>query len=423
MVSRKRVIETTVLTGALALTATTAGLATADSAKQAAEVTVTQQEVQGENNRTAGVILQLGKVAESAFGTMTVSMEQTGDTKVAAGEEVAEEAVVADATEAADADTVAGTLPEEVTGEVAQTEETASDAQSSEWDNKLVADVDKYLNVRAEASEDSDVLGKLYVGSAADIVEVGDTWTLISSGDVNGYVLNDYCLTGQQAYEYAQSNCETKATALTGGLRVRSNPSEDAEIVDTIAEGDVLTVDTDTDAGSEWVAVIYDGETEYVSAQYVDVALDVGTAVTLEQEDAMIKEEAKTSQVAASGNTTQNASVSASIDDVTLLAALIQSEAGAESYDGQLAVGAVVMNRLRSGRYGSSLSSVIYAPGQFTPAGSGTVARIAASGVKAVSLQAAQDALNGSDNTGGATSFRSVWSGHAGVVIGNHVFW
>ena len=122
-------------------------------------------------------------------------------------------------------------------------------------------------------------------------------------------------------------------------------------------------------------------------------------------------------------STVQNASVSASYDDVTLLAALIQCEAGNECYEGQLAVGAVVMNRLRSGAYPSSISGVIYQSGQFPPAGQGMVASIAANGPKSSCVQAAQQALGGSDNTGGATCFSRASSGRAGVVIGNHVFY
>ena len=81
------------------------------------------------------------------------------------------------------------------------------------------------------------------------------------------------------------------------------------------------------------------------------------------------------------------------------------------------------MNRVRSGGYPGSVSGVIYQPSQFGPAGRGMVASVAANGPKASCIQAAQAALGGADNTGGATCFRNVSCGHAGVVIGNHVFW
>ena len=121
--------------------------------------------------------------------------------------------------------------------------------------------------------------------------------------------------------------------------------------------------------------------------------------------------------------TTTNAAVEASYDETTLLAALIQCEAGSESYEGQVAVGAVVMNRVRSSAYPSSIYNVIYQSGQFSPASSGAVAKVAASGPSATAYAAAQAALSGTDNTGGATSFRRASSGVSGVVIGNHVFY
>ena len=139
-----------------------------------------------------------------------------------------------------------------------------------------------------------------------------------------------------------------------------------------------------------------------------------------------LKEAAKAAEEAAAAKaravTVQNQAVAASYDDVTILAALIQCEAGNECYDGQVAVGAVVCNRVRSGGYPGSVYGVVYQSGQFTPAARGSVASVAASGPNASCIQAAQAALAGTDNTGGALSFRPTSSGRGGVVIGNHVF-
>ena len=81
------------------------------------------------------------------------------------------------------------------------------------------------------------------------------------------------------------------------------------------------------------------------------------------------------------------------------------------------------MNRLRTGKYGPSLYNVIYAKGQFGPAGSGLVAKIYAQGPKAQCIQAAQEAMSGVSYIGTATHFRNVKSGYSGIAIGNHVFW
>ena len=111
------------------------------------------------------------------------------------------------------------------------------------------------------------------------------------------------------------------------------------------------------------------------------------------------------------------------VDTTLLLAALIQCEAGGEPYEGQVAVGAVVMNRVRSGAYPDSIHGVIYASGQFTPAMSGKVNRVLESGrIKDSCLQAAQEALSGVSNVGDMTHFRRN-NGREGLVIGNHVFY
>ena len=105
-----------------------------------------------------------------------------------------------------------------------------------------------------------------------------------------------------------------------------------------------------------------------------------------------------------------------------LLAALIHCEARGESYEGQLAVGAVVMNRVRSAAYPNSIHGVIYASGQFSPAMSGKVNRVLESGkIYPSCIQAAEEALSGVSNVGDLTHFRRN-DGRDGIVIGNHVF-
>ncbi len=301
----------------------------------------------------------------------------------------------------------------------------ATNEQNPEWANRLMANVDEFLYVRAAADPNADIVGKMYQGDVAEVLSSENGWYQITSGNVNGYVLGDYCVTGEDAYALACSVCTTYAKAIEGGIRVRAAADAGSAIYTVLAVGDTIEVDTAAEAMAGWVAVLYDGSTGYVSSDYVDVSMDMGTAVTIEEEQAAIAA-AKAAEEAAAAKaravTVQNEAVAASYDDVTLLAALIQCEAGNECYDGQLAVGAVVVNRVRSGGYPSSIYGVIYQSGQFTPAGRGSVASVAASGPKSSCIQAAQAALSGVDNTGGALSFRPVSSGRGGVVIGNHVF-
>lgn len=298
--------------------------------------------------------------------------------------------------------------------------------EEQEWQNRLMADVEEFLYVRAEGSEDAEIVGKLYKGDVAQIAEVGDTWTHVESGNVDGYVMNSYCLYGSDAWNYANETFDVEAEIQEDGLRVRSGADPEASVLAAVSTGMSFPVDTSVEAVDGWVAIDYKGSTGYVSAEYVTTELALGEAVTIEEEKEQLAKEAaeaaKSAQVSSPG-TTQNGAMAASVDDVTLLAALIQCEAGSESYEGQLAVGAVVMNRVRSGGYPGSIYGVIYQSGQFTPAGRGSVASVAANGPKASCMQAAQEAINGADNTGGALRFRGASSGQPGIVIGNHVFW
>lgn len=158
----------------------------------------------------------------------------------------------------------------------------------------------------------------------------------------------------------------------------------------------------------------------YVSAEYVEVSYEYGEAKTIEEIQA--EEAARKAAEAKEKRTANLGAVAASADELTLLAALIQAEAGNQPYEGQLAVGAVVMNRVRSGAYPNSIQGVISAPGQFGPAATGQVSAILAAGPKASCMQAAQAALNGETTVGAVTHFRRA-GGIDGIVIGNHVFY
>ena len=151
---------------------------------------------------------------------------------------------------------------------------------------------------------------------------------------------------------------------------------------------------------------------------------DAKKAAEEAKKNASVSAEKKSSSgQSASSQTTQNASIAASADEETLLAALVQCEAGGTSVQCMTAVGAVVVNRVRSGGFANSIYGVIYQRGQFGPASSGRLEARLASGVSASARQAARAALNGSDPTGGAKYFKLASSGHAGTVVGPIVFY
>lgn len=108
------------------------------------------------------------------------------------------------------------------------------------------------------------------------------------------------------------------------------------------------------------------------------------------------------------------------LENQKLLAALIFCEAGNQPYEGQVAVGAVVMNRVKNGNYPNTISEVIYQSGQFGPAITGWLDSVLASGGYTDSaMQAAADAIEGSNPIGDCLSFGN---GNWGLKIGDHYF-
>lgn len=303
---------------------------------------------------------------------------------------------------------------EQETAVVLEEEET-DETQEAEVQSQLVmANVESSVNVREAASEDAAVVGKLFKDCSGIVLETADGWTKIESGNVVGWVSNDYLIFGAEAEAMAAEVGSLKATVTTDALRVRKEMGEDAGVYRLAKNGEVLDAVEEMDG---WVSVQVDEETVgYVSADYVSVefATEHGKTTQEIEDEERAKELKKLSQ--------NQGAVPTSVSDVTLLAALIQAEAGNQPYGGKLAVGAVVMNRVRSGGYPNSIIGVITAPGQFPPATNGTVAAIVSRGPSSSCMQAAEAAVAGQTNVGGALHFGRVGKA-SGVVIGNHVFY
>ena len=308
------------------------------------------------------------------------------------------------------------------------------------WQNSLMANVNDSLNVRAEANGESAVVGSLYKGSRAEVLELGAEWTKIKSDNVEGYVNNSYCVFGTEALQLAKTVCDTMATATTDGLRIRTEMNTESSIVNVLDQGKSIKVDTNAQTDGAWVAVIANGKTCYVSAEYVTVELKTVKALTVQEqeeirraeeeakrkaEEARRAEEARKAQQANTNTAvrTQGTAVSASVDQVTLLAAIIQCEAGGEAYEGQVAVGAVVMNRVKSSKFPNTIEGVIYQKGQFTPVKTGVLAKRLSGTIKQSCYDAAREALAGVDNTGGALFFCTKRPGKTGLEMGCHVFY
>ncbi len=108
--------------------------------------------------------------------------------------------------------------------------------------------------------------------------------------------------------------------------------------------------------------------------------------------------------------------------DLEVMAAIIECEAGGEPYEGQLAVGSVIMNRIKSDRFPNTLLEVLHQKNQFSPVRSGRFALVLARGANAECRAVAQEILNGR-NTIDALFFRTVIPSIQGTIIGGHVFY
>lgn len=191
---------------------------------------------------------------------------------------------------------------------------------------------------------------------------------------------------------------------------VSTEPSDQEETLDdTQSAGDV---------GTDWC----------VSKEVIDVQSGMIENVKIAAVEAKIAYEAKLEEERRAAEEAERIArekaeaeaAAAAQAEKELLASLIFCEAGNQPYEGQVAVGAVVMNRIKSSSYPDTMEEVIYQSGQFSPAMSGWLDRVRANqGYTEVAMQAAEDALAGSNPIGDCLYF-SV--GGYGTRIGDHLF-
>lgn len=340
-------------------------------------------------------------------------------------------------------------------------------AAVAEFSDKCAANRDD-VNVRAEASTDSAIVGHMNIGACGDVLAQADGWVQISSGDVKGYVKADYVTVGEEAYALAKQYYSMTAVAKEDGINLRAAASKDAEVVGAVYENVTYTV-TPEKTDDAWVCLqVATGAEGYASADYMEVtegyrvaepvdeveaendATSEDTASTTEEKKATgsveenkqttqtTTEKPSTTQQTTTEATTQanNSStigsssrtpVSLSDADINLMAAVMTLECGSESYEGQLAVANVILNRLQSGAWGNTISSVVYAANQFSVVSDSRLQGLIQNGAQASCIQAARDACAGNNNIGDLMSFRPARNVDTSTLgtykqIGNHVF-
>ncbi len=168
---------------------------------------------------------------------------------------------------------------------------------ASPLDDKGVADVTNYVNIRSKPSTDSEIVGKLYRGCAADILErlEGD-WVRIKSGDVEGYIASNYLVTGKAAEKMADEYATKYATVInTPTLRVRAEQSTEATTLELIPEGETYIVLKEYE---EWAEILLGSDadsgndfTGFVHKDYLKIDIDFKEAISIEEEQRILREQ------------------------------------------------------------------------------------------------------------------------------------
>ncbi len=178
-------------------------------------------------------------------------------------------------------------------------------------------------------------------------------------------------------------------------------------------------VDSTSDSIVSYAGAISEKEKEALAWE-ANIIAKQSTIAALKTQLAQEEELARRAEAMAKRNLSE---VSFAGSDRDLLAAIIQCEAGGEPWEGKIAVGAVIMNRVCSAAFPDTVVGVVYQPGQFQPVASGRLAIRLAEGANAECYKAADAVMAGSNNIGNCLFFRTVVPGINGTVIGHHVFY
>lgn len=256
-----------------------------------------------------------------------------------------------------------------------------------------VIDAKDMLDIHAEANTASAVIGQVMEDGHVAILAKYNDWVQIQAGEIAGWVPAENLVETEISNEEAVAANEQVIAERTG-----ETASEDEFFAEEEVQQD---------------------ETAALQAEASKAAQNEIEEVQAAEEAARIEAEAQ--QAALAAQAAQTAAISA--EELKLLANIIYCEAGSESYVGKVAVGNVIMNRVKSASQPNTITEVVYAKGQFSPVRNGSLQRALSSDkADAACYQAAIEALAGAQPVGDKLFFRRN-NGRSGQVIGHHVFY
>ena len=303
-----------------------------------------------------------------------------------------------------------------------------------------VIDAKDRLDIHAEANTASAVVGQVMEDGHVAILAKYNDWVQIQAGEIAGWVPAENLVETEISNEEAVAANEqviaerTGATASedeffaeeevqqdeTAALQAEASEAAQNEIEEVQAAEEAARIEAEAQAkaAAEEAARI-EAEAQAKAAEEAARLEAEAQAKAAAEEAARIEAEAQ--QAALAAQAAQTAAISA--EELKLLANIIYCEAGSESYVGKVAVGNVIMNRVKSASQPNTITEVVYAKGQFSPVRNGSLQRALSSDkADAACYQAAIEALAGAQPVGDKLFFRRN-NGRSGQVIGHHVFY
>ena len=300
-----------------------------------------------------------------------------------------------------------------------------------------VIDAKDMLDIHAEANTASAVVGQVMEDGHVAILAKYNDWVQIQAGEIAGWVPAENLVETEISNEEAVAANEqviaerTGATASedeffaeeevqqdeTAALQAEASEAAQNEIEEVQAAEEAARIEAEAQAkAAAEEAARLEAEAQAKAAAEEAARLEAEAQAKAAEEAARLEAEAQQAALAA-----QTAAVSA--EELKLLANIIYCEAGSESYVGKVAVGNVIMNRVKSASQPNTITEVVYAKGQFSPVRNGSLQRALSSDkADAACYQAAIEALAGAQPVGGKLFFRRN-NGRSGQVIGHHVFY
>ena len=179
-------------------------------------------------------------------------------------------------TEVAAQETKTEETTEEATTEApAQDDSQAAASPVMDFSGKAIVTASGSVNIRQSGDVNAAKVGTINAGGLVNIVEKGDTWSHITSGNVDGYIRNDLMAFGGDAASYASANLSKVAVVNTAALKLRSAASTDSDSITLLAQGETYPI---VEVGDAWTKLQLDSVTGYVKNEYITISYNMSTA-------------------------------------------------------------------------------------------------------------------------------------------------